>query len=146
MAYKYSNYFTLNDVGTYDDKSPRLTRKGDVVAFRATITATPVTADVWRFLRVPAGAKMIALHWTNTDLGTDCPGTLGWETTDVDAFSTDVVWESATGDDATATLAAAALLPDAVVSGAAEYLSCTIGTVSSGAEGTVTVTGAYTIQ
>jgi hypothetical protein len=145
MAYKYSQYFTVNDVGTYDDASPKLDKKGGVVGFRATITATPVTADVWRFIKVPAGAKIISLHWTNTDLGTDCPGTLGWETTSAACFSADVVWESASGDDATATLATAALLPDAVVSGTSEYLSCTIGTVVAGASGTVTLTGAYTI-
>lgn len=148
MATLYSDYFTLNEAGTYDNKSPSQAIRGQVVGFSASITALPVTGDLWRFLKVPKGAKMLTLQCKNADLGTDCPGTLGWESADPDAFSLDVVWETANvlgSISTTANVATAGQVAVAGVTAAEDYLTCTIGTVSSGASGLVTVSGSYYI-
>ena len=138
MAYKYSDNFTVTDAGTYEPKCPSQAIRGQVVGFSASITATPVTGDVWRFIKVPKGAKLLSCRHTNTDMGTDVPGTLGWESADNNAFDTDVDWEDA----ATADIGSAEM--DAATTPTTEdYLSVTIGTVSSGASGTATVTGAW---
>lgn len=148
MAYKYSNYFTVTEAGTYEPNGPSQAIRGQVVGFAATITALPVTGDIWRFIKVPKGAKMLYLACTNASLGTDCPGTLGWESADAGAFSTDVVWETANtlaSISDTANAATRLRVNTAGVTAAEDYLSCTIGTVNTGASGAVTITGAYLV-
>lgn len=146
MATLYSNYFVAipatEGLSTvyYEDRSPRLARAGETVSFRATITGTPVTGDIWRFVSVPKGARLRNAEVTNTDLGTDVPGTLGWESTDADAFDTDVVLETAA-----TTAVTDALIGAGPVTTSEDHLSITIGTVDTGASGTVTIIGSYVV-
>ena len=139
MATVYSDYFTVTDTGSYEPKSPSQAVRGQVVGFQANFASrTPATGDVYRVIKVPKGAVLLHLHYTNTDMGTDVPGTLGWESADNNAFDTDVDWEDAqtqTVSDADIDAATAPTTDD--------FLSVTIGTVSSGAAGTVKFTGAW---
>lgn len=137
-TYVYSDNFTVTSAGTYECKSPFPAVRGQVVGFKASITAVPVDAVVWRFIKVPKGAVMLYCRHTNTDMGTDVPGTLGWESADSNAFDADVDWEDA----ATATVADADIAAATAPTGE-DYLSVTLGTMSSAVSGTATVAGAY---
>lgn len=144
MATYYSNYFVAypTDATLFEDRSPRATLPGDTVSFKATVTLTAAiaTGDVLRFLKVPKGAVLRNAEVTCTDFGTDVPGTLGWETTDVDCFDADVVFETA------ATVAVTdALLAAAPATSDEDYLSVTVGTVDTGAAGTATIIGSYVV-
>lgn len=139
MATVYSDYFTVTDAGTYEPKAPNQAIRGQVVGFQANFASrTPATGDVYRVIPVPKGAVLLHLHFTNTDMGTDVPGTLGWESADANAFDTDVDWE-----DAQTTTVADSDIDAATAPTGNDYLSVTIGTVSSGSAGTVKFTGAY---
>lgn len=144
----YSDQFT--DTG-HDDgdnpivefKGPSQAIRGQLVPFFATISAvTPVTGSKWRFIKVPKGARMHSLNWTNSKSGTvtDAPGTLGWETTAVSQFDTDVVFETAATTSATPT----ELVAD-VVTSAEDYLSVVFGTIDGTGTVTATVWGAWFI-
>jgi hypothetical protein len=109
------------------------------VGFRAALTGTPATGDKWRMVPVPKGARMLSLVISNADLGTSAPGDVGWETSDADAFIDD----HAFGTASTGTAAAAAAIAGQTATTAADYLSITFGTISSGASGAVTATGAW---
>lgn len=142
MATVYSDNFNQSPANSsiYESIGPHPHRPGQVVGFIASITALPVTGDVWRFLKVPDGARFLSLNWTNTDMGTDVPGTLGLESTDPDAFDADVDFEDAQTQSATP----AELIADLAADGE-DYLSITIGTVDTGASGTATVFGTYIV-
>jgi hypothetical protein len=71
-------------------------------------------------------------------MGTDVPGTFGWESADADAFDVDIDFE-----DAQTQSAAAADINAATAPTTEDFLSFTIGTVSAGAAGTIKVTGAW---
>lgn len=140
MATIYSDNFNQSPANSaiYESITPVPSRPGEVIGFRASITALPVTGDKWRFIKVPDGARFLSVEWTNTDMGTDVPGTLGLESTDPDSLDADIDWEDAQTQAATA----AELTADAAADGE-DYLTATIGTVSSGVSGTATVTGTY---
>lgn len=147
MATVYSDYFTVNEVGTYDYKGPTQAIRGQVVGFSCSFASrTPATGDLYRIIKVPKGAKLLTCMISNADLGTDCPGTLGWESADPDAHSLDVVLETANtaaSESTTANVATQGRISTAGVTAAEDYLTITIGTVNTGAAGAVTVTGSW---
>jgi len=149
MATYYSNYFvafpvTDQSVNTvYEDRCPRPSRNGETISFSATVTmpAVVATGDVLRFLKVPKGAVLRDAEVSvSTSFGTDCPGTLGWETIDVNAFDTDVAFETV----ANTIIADANIMAEGATT-AEDYLSVTVGTVNTGAAGVATITGTYGI-
>lgn len=139
MATYYSDNFVEipTDSDQFEDRSPRPTRRGELIGFRASITRLPVTGDVFRFISAPEGAVLHEAIVTSTDMGTDVPGTLGWEATDADAFAADVDFEDAASTPvAAANIAAEGPLP------VEDYLSITFGTVN-GVSGTIVIQGTY---
>ena len=143
MATVYSDYFVAypQNSDLYEDRSPKPTQAGEVIGFRCAITALPVTADVWRFAKLPDGARVLSLSMDNAgSLGTAVPGTLGLESTDPDCFMTDIDLEDA----GTYEGAVSDLVDDPACDGE-DYISATIGTVDTGASGTVTLWGTYVV-
>lgn len=126
-----------------EDSSPSQAIRGVLVPFRAVMSTTvPVTGSKWRFIKVPKGARMHSLNWTSVKTGTvtDAPGTLGWETTAVSAFDSDVVFET----DATTSSTPTDLVVD-VVTSAEDYLSIVFGTIDGTGSVAATVWGAWFI-
>ena len=111
---------------------PREFAPGRPMLLTGKITATPVTADVWRFFTIPAGCRLVdAWIVSNTDGGTDVPGVLSDGVTTT--MLADVVFETAS----TARRNATAGLGTEYTSDA--IMKVTIGTVNTGAEMTAVV-------
>lgn len=105
---------------------------------QASITATPATGDVWRFLVIPAGTEVRSITIQNADLGTAAPLDLGFAPVDGSSGTA-----AAFLDDYAAGTAAATgvtyLLATPVKVETDSFLQAVFGTISSGASGAVTV-------
>ena len=112
---------------------------GNAVIFSGSLvlTAVPVTADIFRLCDIPAGVKVNAIIVTNTDLGTAVPAT---------PYITPNDGSSATQVGGTALALGTAAPNGVLVAGAPievqkpSKLTMTIGTVDTGATGSVHVT------
>jgi len=154
MSVLYSNLFEARDTngdGTNDSwsyRGPYANKQGEIVAFRATITATPSISPVpnkWRFIEVPKGARMLTLTELHTDLGGTVQGDLGWETTDPDAFSaSDIDFHTVPSPAGTERCTPAIAIEAAATTGV-DYLTVTFNVATTPASGTITLIGAYAI-
>lgn len=91
MAIIRSSYFVATENGlSYEDRSPRALKSGELVPFRGTVTVSSnlALADVIRLISVPKGARLKDFNheWGDLDGGTTLVMTLGWESADPDAF------------------------------------------------------------
>lgn len=110
---------------------------GNAVNFDGSITTTvaPVTGDIYRIAKVPAGTRVTDVTVTNTDLGTTAPGTLQFQPVDGSAATNfGAVDTLALG---TASANGTLIAPGAVTLTKDSYLQILFGTVSAGAAGTV---------
>jgi hypothetical protein len=101
------------------------------------VTATPVTGDVWRLCKVPAGIRVTSVVLVNADLGTSAPADIGFghvdgTVGDVDAFgAAQELGTAATTVD---------YLGDAPVAIAKDsFITLTFGTINTGNSGKVSV-------
>ena len=75
----------------------RQTNPGKPFLLRGKITAVPVTADVWRWFKIPANSRLVNAWLRNTDGGTDVPGTLVDSAGSPFTYDADIVFETASG-------------------------------------------------
>ena len=108
----------------------RETSPGQPTLLHGKITATPVTADVWRWFTVPSGCRIVDMWFFNTDGGTDVPGDI---TDGTVTFIADVTFETAKTTRTNVTAGyGTTYTADTVI-------STTIGTVNTGASMTAEV-------
>jgi hypothetical protein len=118
-------------------RSPTSERSYDY-SDQASITATPVTGDLWNFLVIPAGTEIRSITIQNADLGTAAPLDLGFapvdgSTGDADAFLDDYAAGTAAASGVHYLLAAPVRVEKD------SFLQAVFGTINTGASGAITV-------
>lgn len=111
---------------------------GNLGIFYGTITDTPVTGDVWRLCKIPAGMKVLKVSLVNADLGDAAPGDIGYLPVSGAAGSSTAFYSAqALG---TASTGATKFFSNAPVSITEDsYVTITFGTITNGASGQVSV-------
>jgi hypothetical protein len=75
----------------------RQTSPGKPFLCRGKITATPVTADVWRWFKVPANSRLVNAWFRNAGTSTAVPGNIIDNLESPTTYVTDIDFEDASG-------------------------------------------------